>query len=235
MTSFPYNRRSPLSLCLLVFLFVVWPLPKSVVLGFAAKKRGGRSNGDKRSGAVASNRKGFGVQRPTWEQVVGAMETRLPPDADVQPCPCGSGDAYGDCCRPYHAGERLPETPVRVLQSRYAAFCHRIVPYIISTTHPVCQYWRDDKIKWAQELDTDGTFDAVEFVSLEIGDHDPVGDDDDSARVDFKVRIRTKDGKGDETIIKEKSLFLKQGDGWLYASGEARPEPVLKSKSEKAE
>lgn len=204
----------------------------SLSVGFAAKKKGGKraKTGGGTGSNVASNQKGFGVQPPSFEQVVSAFKTRLPTNAENEACPCGSGQMYAACCQPYHQGLKKPEVPLRVLQSRYSAFYYRIVPHIIATTHPTCQYWRDDKIKWAKELDSDGTFDAVEFVSLETGKETP-GEDDKEAFVDFKVRIRTKDGKGDETIIREKSFFLRDGDGWLYAGGEARPEPVLKTQS----
>lgn len=34
-----------------------------------------------------------------------AAATQLPPQWDARaPCPCGSGEVYGQCCRPFHAG-----------------------------------------------------------------------------------------------------------------------------------
>jgi len=115
------------------------------------------------------------------------------------------------------------------------------------TTHPTCQYWRKDTVKWAQQLDRDGTMDTFDFLGLTIMEkHSTFSNDDDGdnntkesdiapsvsnqAHVDFRVRVRNKKD-GEETILKEKSLFIKQGDGWFYASGEARPEPVMKKQA----
>lgn len=38
-----------------------------------------------------------------------------------QPCPCFSGKPYGECCKPFHEGEKKPQ-PVEVMRARYAAF-----------------------------------------------------------------------------------------------------------------
>ncbi len=42
-------------------------------------------------------------------------------------CPCGSGQAFKECCQRYHDGE-LPETPEKLMRSRYSAYvkgvCH---------------------------------------------------------------------------------------------------------------
>ena len=129
------------------------------------------------------------------------------------------------------------------------------------TTHPTCQYWRKDPIKWANELNRDCTMDTFDFLSLTVvggdgaspkksddddgtGGASTDGDDEkegsiassasisDEAWIDFRVHVRNKE-TGEETVLKEKSLFLKQGDRWLYARGEARPEPVLKSQEKK--
>lgn len=36
-------------------------------------------------------------------------------------CPCGSGQAFKDCCQRYHGGE-LPETPEKLMRSRFSAY-----------------------------------------------------------------------------------------------------------------
>eukprot|EP00977_Amphora_coffeiformis_P000622 scaffold140_cov163-Amphora_coffeaeformis.AAC.3 len=216
---------------------------------FAAAKNKKVTN---RKKTTASTRKGFGAQAPTFAQVISGLETRLPEDPRTTPCPCGGGGSvendkvvmYADCCQPYHAGTKVAETPLRVLQSRYSVFYFRVIPYIMLTTHPTCQYWRKDAVKWAQQLDQDGTMDTFDFLGLTIvgeeqnsavADNDKTkGDtavpDPNQAQVEFRVRVRNKKD-GEETVLKEKSLFVKQGDRWFYASGEARPEPVLKKQA----
>ena len=135
------NRRLRLRLtrCLLAVVALL-----SVADAFAAKKKGGKKG-------VASNPKGFGAKPPTFDEVIATFKTRMGQDAVKEKCPCGSGSSYGDCCSPYHSGAKFPETPSDVLKTRYSAFCYRIIPYIISTTHPVCRDYSENKIKWAKE------------------------------------------------------------------------------------
>lgn len=54
-----------------------------------------------------------------------------------KPCPCFSGKPYGECCKPFHEGKKLPE-PVDVMRARYSAYAWcatvrvvavRIVPF----------------------------------------------------------------------------------------------------------
>jgi SEC-C motif domain protein len=208
------------------------------VHGLAAAKK--ISNKDRGGGtARASSNKGFGAKPLTFDDVVGKFKTRLLPNARDEPCPCGlvpSGATYGNCCAPYHEsnnGQKIAESPLRVLQTRYSAFCHRLVPYIIETTHSTCRDYQSDRIAWAKQLNKNGMFDSYEFVALE-----PVGattytmisnngDDDDEtnsqeAFLEFNVRLKSiRDGK--ETIVSEKSRFLKdERNRWLYASGDVR-------------
>ena len=42
------------------------------------------------------------------------------PESDDEPCECQSGLAYGQCCKPFHAGEKWPETPLQLMRSRCA-------------------------------------------------------------------------------------------------------------------
>lgn len=79
---------------------------------------------------------GFGAPKkaaPTLDEIVAGWKTRLPADTSTA-CPCGSGDAYDSCCRPYHIGEKAPESPERCLRSRYSAFAYRLPKHIIRTT-----------------------------------------------------------------------------------------------------
>eukprot|EP00545_Synedropsis_sp_CCMP1620_P009941 CAMPEP_0119024678 /NCGR_PEP_ID=MMETSP1176-20130426/32322_1 /TAXON_ID=265551 /ORGANISM="Synedropsis recta cf, Strain CCMP1620" /LENGTH=195 /DNA_ID=CAMNT_0006980039 /DNA_START=46 /DNA_END=633 /DNA_ORIENTATION=+ len=187
-----------------------------VVSAFAAKKGGG---GKKRVAAAA---KGFGAPPPTWEDVARKIKTRAPPNAETVNCPCASGSTYGNCCAPYHAGTKYPETPMAVLRSRYTAFTWRDIRYVIATTHPNCGDWREDKVSWVKELNKGGMFDNHDFVGLEPGLEELVGDDE--GFITFTVKLRGHEGsdfEGQEQVIRERSQFLKGEDGsWTYATGE---------------
>lgn len=191
---------------------------------FAAKKKP-----NNKKGGGASNKKGFGAAPPTLAGVAKTFKTRLPENNpnDLE-CPCGTvpGATYGNCCAPYHRQEKESETPLRVLQSRYSAFCFRVIPHIIHTTHPTCRDYRKNQVAWAQDLNKNGMFDSFDFVKLEAG---PVIFPDDTnnpnaATIDFTVRLRAKDGEELETSVSEKSLFLRDPNTkeWTYASGEVR-------------
>ena len=51
-------------------------------------------------------------------------------------CPCGSGLAYDQCCRPYIEGEKWPETAEALVRSRYTAYGSGHFDYLVETTHP---------------------------------------------------------------------------------------------------
>lgn len=62
------------------------------------------------------------------------IKSRIPKAS--QPCPCFSGKPYGECCKPFHDGEKKPQ-PVEVMRARYAAFAwcvSRPIAAVISCT-----------------------------------------------------------------------------------------------------
>ena len=145
----------------------------ALFLAAAASKRNKNSKKQK-----ASSSRGFGAKPPSFEEVVAQFPTRLPDNAMALPCPCRHQEQqqptndpivlYKDCCAPYHSGERLPESPERVLRSRYSAFCYRIIPFILQTTHPDCSDYQSNQIQWAKDMNTQGMFDDYDFVALDI-------------------------------------------------------------------
>ena len=179
----------------------------------AAKKKSGKNT--KRA---ASSNRGFGVAPPTLEQTLASFKTRLPVDAEDQPCPCGSGKLYSNCCAPYHKGQILPPTPLEVLRSRYTAFCYRNIGYILDSTHPSCRDYQEDRIAWAKSLNKNGMFDSYTFVNLNVIDEDS---GEEEAYINFQVILRSNES-GEETTVAEKSKFLKQDGKWTYASGDVR-------------
>lgn len=60
-------------------------------------------------------------------------------------CPCGSGDALGECCGRYHAGMAAPSAEL-LMRSRYSAYVLGLVDYLRATTLPAQQ----------DELDVEG-------------------------------------------------------------------------------
>ena len=124
-------------------------------------------------------------------------------------CPCGSGLAYAQCCRPYLEGDSWPETAEDLVRSRYTAYGSGHFGYLVETTHPdhrdgvtaeqLAQSARG--VHW-RRLDIIGTADGV-----------PAGDNGDPCdTVDFRAFYEL---DGVLRQIGEKSFFGRK-DGRLY-------------------
>jgi uncharacterized protein YchJ len=55
-------------------------------------------------------------------------------------CPCGGGQTFGACCRPYLVGEAAAETAEQLMRSRYSAYHQGNIDYLIATHHPTQRY-----------------------------------------------------------------------------------------------
>jgi len=51
-------------------------------------------------------------------------------------CCCNSGNKSDACCGPYLSGQAIPATPEQLMRSRYAAFFHKNIDYLIATRDP---------------------------------------------------------------------------------------------------
>jgi SEC-C motif-containing protein len=184
----------------------------------------------KKNNANSSTTKGFGAftPPPTLEETLAGFPTRLPAADDIATatCPCGSGSIYTDCCAVFHRGEAFPQSPEKVLRSRYAAFYYRLPGYIIESTHEECRDFQEDKVDWAKNLHKGGMFDSYDFVGLEVGTEE-AGRADNEAFLDFKVQLRA-NAKSSSTLegemmtVMEKSRFLRDEKGYRYAGGDVR-------------
>lgn len=189
-------------------------------------KGGGKNKTPKRASQTT---KGFGLPPLKLEDMLATFKTRIPEEADNQPCPCGAGKLYGTCCGPLHRGDRKCTTMSDVLRSRYSAFSWRIIEYVMATTHESCRDYREDRVAWAKDLHRKGMFDGFEFVNLSAGEEEVNKDNENEGYIVFKVTFRARnDGKtsvaGQETVISERSKFIRNpSDGtWSYASGDVR-------------
>lgn len=135
-------------------------------------------------------------------------------------CPCKSGDAYADCCQPFHKGN-LPDTALKLMRSRYSAYALCIPAYIIDTTHPGSPQFCHDTAEWSKKISEFCT--NTEFKNLEIlyfQEKDPF------ATVIFFAHLNQ--NKKDVSFT-EKSYFEKTKGKWLYRNGqlsEGRMSPI---------
>lgn len=116
----------------------------------------------------------------------------------VKPCPCGSGRSYTACCQPFHAGERLPDTPEQLMRSRYSAYFLQHTAYVLETCHPD---------KRPENLDLN---DGIRYTGLTV--HEASGDE-----VEFSVTLKTPDGQGHR--FRERSRFEQLEGRWVYVEG----------------
>ncbi|HZZ17836.1 MAG TPA: YchJ family protein [Opitutaceae bacterium] len=142
-------------------------------------------------------------------------DSKLPLEA--QPCPCGSGKTYGDCCGPVHKGTRIPATPEELMRARFSAhalddyaFLHRTYrptakePFVPSDDNPTTQWTR---------LEIHGTgpgkapgFEFVEFSAYGLE-------------------------QGVEHVLHEKAEFMREDGAWTYTKPlREGPAPVVSSK-----
>ncbi len=124
------------------------------------------------------------------------------------PCPCHSHLTYQACCQPFHHNEKLPQTPLQLMRSRYAAYALNLPDYIIQTTHPQSPHFQSDIELWKKEISEFST--QCDFVGLTILSEEnglPF------SYVTFTAHIER---KGSDCSFTEKSLFVFEKDRWVF-------------------
>ena len=119
-------------------------------------------------------------------------------------CPCHSGENYGDCCGPYHSGDRACETALMLMRSRYSAYALDLTGYIIETTHPKSPLYEKDKEVWKKSIHHFSKTTAFQGLTI---------DSFDETHVTFFARLNT---LGKDTSFREASLFEKLKGRWYY-------------------
>jgi SEC-C motif-containing protein len=118
-------------------------------------------------------------------------------------CPCHSNKLHTACCKPFHAGEALPKNALELMRSRYSAYALELVQYIIDTT-----YLAKPPLKPRDIL---AFCKQTQFLGLEILEF---VDGKETASVTFRAIL----AQGLQDVsFREKSLFVKVNDRWLYS------------------
>ena len=133
------------------------------------------------------------------------------PDA---PCPCHSGRSYEICCQPCHTGKIPAPTALDLMRSRYSAYALGLADYLINTTHRDTPQYRDNIRAWREDITN--YCQNTRFTRLEILEDCP---GKENATVTFRASLTQ---QNQQTLLTEKSLFLKIGKRWLYHSGETK-------------
>ena len=97
------------------------------------------------------------------------------------------------------------------MRSRYSAYATGRADWIMASTHPAGPHYDGDPARWRREIEAfcrDVSFDRLEVLETESRDG--------RGMVDFRAHL----SKGEEaTVMAERSLFLHDGQRWLYHSG----------------
>jgi SEC-C motif domain protein len=126
-------------------------------------------------------------------------------------CPCNSGDSYGDCCGPLHAGVSTAPTAERLMRSRYSAFVVGDADYLLATWHPSTR---------PVSCDIDA---GARWFSLEILTKTGGSIFDSDGTVEFRAQYRE---AGVAHEQHENSRFVRENRRWYYLDGNTHRPPI---------
>ncbi|MCW5668866.1 MAG: hypothetical protein KIT86_04340 [Hydrogenophaga sp.] len=121
------------------------------------------------------------------------------------PCPCGLGPAFPDCCGRYIGAGRPAPDAEALMRSRYTAFVRGDAAHLLATWHA------------SQRPASLDLGDGVKWLGLEVRRHAPL--DDTHAEVEFVARSRVQ-GRGQR--LHERSRFVRENGQWFYVDGEIK-------------
>lgn len=136
-------------------------------------------------------------------------------------CPCGSGNAYIECCQPVITGQQPARTAEQLMRARYSAYVKAEMDFIFESTHPDHRTGYDHKgtREWAENAEWHG----LEIVATHKG-----GTDDSAGEVEFIARFSE---KGERREHHECGQFKRQDGRWFFTDGVmARQKPIIASK-----
>ena len=129
----------------------------------------------------------------------------------VDYCKCCSSKKFSLCCEPYLTGELLPDTPEKLMRSRYTAFSLVNIDYIQKTMQgkAIVNFNKNDVLLWAQN---------VTFIKLEI-----INTSMDGPNKGYVEFIATFIENARLSCIHENSEFIKENGAWYYCAGKQLP------------
>lgn len=171
----------------------------------------------------------------------GQKSSRIKGGVLKEPCKCGSGKAYKDCCKVLHDQGNAQDVQA-LIRARFAAYCLRLPDFLMESTVKSYEQRRgavknlDTKAKTKREANEErkellSYMDSYDFDKLVIGDVEAV--DEKTARCSFSCEFTSRvlqaglDSEFLETSVvgfKETSTFKFLGGAWRYLDGEVEYE-----------
>jgi SEC-C motif-containing protein len=133
-----------------------------------------------------------------------------------QPCPCGSGALFANCCEQIINGERESQTAEELMRARYSAFATGAIDFIVASTHSHAR--RELEIKEIREWSEESTWRGLQIIDTKLID-------DDHASVSFEAQFTQ--GGADQNH-REKALFEREGGQWRFLTGTELKNPTVR-------
>ena len=137
------------------------------------------------------------------------------PPKGEQPCPCGSGKTYAQCCQPILKRQRPAETAEQLMRSRFTAHVAHDYEHLHRT---FVETWKEPYVPEEEEG-------GREWTRLVIHSHE-TGPKPDHATVDFTAYYREGDK---ELAFPEKAEFHKIEGNWIYTKALRQGPAPIKS------
>lgn len=123
----------------------------------------------------------------------------------TNPCPCGSGSAYDDCCGPLLRNERAATGVEELMRSRYSAYAVGALDHLFRTWHPRT---RPDLI------DPD---EGLTWTGLEVLAVTEPAPGEQHGTVEFRASWTW---AGQQGALHELSRFEQRAGRWVYVEGQ---------------
>ena len=140
---------------------------------------------------------------------------------NTEPCPCGSGASFADCCERVIKGEREPETAEELMRARYSAFAAGEIDFIVASTHSRTRGEVD--IPYTTEWSKNSTWQGLQIIETKDVD-------ENTGLVSFEARFSQ---QGTEQIHREKSVFERENGQWRFVTGDELKNPTVRYETPK--
>jgi SEC-C motif-containing protein len=137
----------------------------------------------------------------------------------MEPCPCGSGQTYEQCCMPIIKGDQPAQSAEALMRARYSAHVKSEIDFIVNSTHTSerGKVDRNRLVAWTKRSEWLG----LEILSAEGGQEDKTG------TVEFMARYRE---KGRRINHHELASFIQENGHWYFKDGQPpHTDPVVRS------
>ena len=129
----------------------------------------------------------------------------------TEPCPCGSGVIFGECCEPILENRKPAATAEQLMRARFVAHVQHDFRFLHNTYRPTA----------GRPYEPEAGEPPVQWTKLVVHSHE-AGSLPDKAYVDFSAYGVE---AGVEKVLHEKAEFLRIDGVWLY-NREARLGPA---------